>query len=271
MPTPSFDAAKQGVSAPGLPTSDNVILEHRTKLSLDMSSTLNWTVGYGPFRGLRLEPETWWIRASFGAMMLGLYEREILDCLTALPRSYTCFVDIGAANGYYVVGAVRSGLFRESHAFETDSRRHTSITANARLNGVADQVALYGQADAALLSALFAHRADHVAVLVDIEGHEFTLLSNQFFGIFRTSVLIVELHDFLFENGSERLQRLRAIAERTHRIESITTGARDLSGFSELTKWSDTDRWLLCSEGRSQLMTWWVLHPLSVAGAATTL
>ena len=36
----------------------------------------------------------------------------------------------------------------------------------------------------------------------------------------------------------------------------------DLSEFEELKEWSDTDRWLVCSEGRPKLMTWWRLDPL---------
>ena len=32
-------------------------------------------------------------------------------------------------------------------------------------------------------------------------------------------------------------------------------GNRDLSIFPELKGWNDLDRWILCSEGRPQLMT----------------
>jgi len=40
-------------------------------------------------------------------------------------------------------------------------------------------------------------------------------------------------------------------------------GSRDLSTYPELQQWNDLDRWLICSEGRAQLMSWVRFDPLA--------
>ena len=59
-----------------------------------------------------------------------------------------------------------------------------------------------------------------------------------------------------------REHRLRADSDDTHTITALVTGARDLSQFRELRMMSDTDRWLLCSEGRPRLMSWLRFDPI---------
>ena len=65
------------------------------------------------------------------------------------------------------------------------------------------------------------------------------------------------LHD-----GEEALAQLRERLSQHFSLEVVQTAARDLSIYPELQLLSDTERWLLCSEGRGQLMQWWVLSPL---------
>ena len=54
----------------------------------------------------------------------------------------------------------------------------------------------------------------------------------------------------------------RLLARLESRLGLLTTGARDLSVFPELRRMRDTDRWLIVSEGRGQLMTWLKLGPV---------
>ena len=75
------------------------------------------------------------------------------------------------------------------------------------------------------------------------------------------SVLIVEMHHEFLANGEEVLDTFRRRAENWFDIEVLETGSRDLSHIPEIRSWSDNDRWLICSEGRPLLPTWWVLRP----------
>ena len=45
------------------------------------------------------------------------------------------------------------------------------------------------------------------------------------------------------------------------KISTLATTSRDLSKFSELFDYEDSDRWLIASEGRPKLMTWLRLDP----------
>src|ERR1700722_7380135 len=79
------------------------------------------TVMAGPFAGMG------YIESSVGSAhipkLLGIYEGEIAPCIEQICRSRPeLVVDLGAAEGYYAVGAARSFLARES---SLSSRRNS--------------------------------------------------------------------------------------------------------------------------------------------------
>ena len=94
-------------------------------------------------------------------------------------------------------------------------------------------------------------------ILVDIEGAEFSLFDRELFSALRSSIIIIELHD----DSEDKLALLKNSAAEFFNICEMTTTARDMSKFDELRKLSDTDRWLLCSEGRPARMVWFRLDP----------
>ena len=47
----------------------------------------NATVGYGPFKGLKFADQYWWGTTDRASMILGLYEREVLDALIEVSAS----------------------------------------------------------------------------------------------------------------------------------------------------------------------------------------
>ena len=69
------------------------------------------------------------------------------------------------------------------------------------------------------------------------------------------------MHDWFYEDGVKKLQKLKNDSSLTHVITELKMGARDLSIFPELKKLHDNDRWIICSEGRKQLMTWLRFDP----------
>jgi hypothetical protein len=97
-------------------------------------------------------------------------------------------------------------------------------------------------------------------LLCDIEGGEFNLFTRSVFEAFRGSILLIEIHHW-HEGGEAGLVRLKEDASEHFHVTALKTGSRDLSGFPELQILSDTDRWLICSEGRGQLMTFLRLDP----------
>ena len=94
-----------------------------------------------------------------------------------------------------------------------------------------------------------------------LKGGEFDLFDKKLFGVFKDSIIFIELHDWFFKDGESKLEKITDDANQYFDITELTTASRDLSRFIELRQFSDTDRWLICSEGRAVLMTWYRLDP----------
>jgi hypothetical protein len=97
---------------------------------------------------------------------------------------------------------------------------------------------------------------------MDIEGGEFDIFSQrEDFEKLKYSTLIIESHALHFDDGDEKQEKLINLAKEFFDVTELKTGIRDFSNFSDLKKYSDSDRWLMCSEGRGQLMSWFRLEP----------
>jgi precorrin-6B methylase 2 len=195
-------------------------------------------------------------------MLLGIYEQEVLDSLTRKPATYRVFIDVGAADGYYAIGVLVCGLFDRTYCFEASESGRQIIKENAAQAGVANRLIVNSDAQHDFLDQIPSNELANAVILMDIEGGEFDLLTDENLDRLRRSILIVELHEWRLKDGSHKLQRLLDACETTHSVSRMTTTSRDLSIFPELREMSDTDRWLVCSEGREQLMTWLRLDPL---------
>jgi predicted O-methyltransferase YrrM len=224
------------------------------------------TVAYGLFKGMKLSPDSWWGKSDRGSMLFGLYEEEVLQSLVSKPEGYRTFIDIGAADGYYAVGALLSKQFDEVICFEVSDEGRRVIRQNAERNGVGDNIIVFGEATRDGIAKLPRPKLDNALILVDIEGAEFELFDRDLFKLLKQSILIVEIHDFAVADGARALSAMKAAASEFFDITEFKTSARDLSKFPELHELSDMDRWLLCSESRPCLMTWLRFDPKGMVG-----
>jgi hypothetical protein len=241
------------------------IQARRLHLSRQLDKALGSTVKYGPFKGLSLSGLSWWGSTDRAGMLLGIYEQEILSTLESIPPQYRkSFIDLGAADGYYAIGVLINNLFETSYCFEISEKGQQTIEANAALNGVERRVHVFGIAEWDFYSKVPDSALSNSVLLVDIEGAEFGVLSAETFKRFSNSIIIIELHDHFFPDGQRRLAKLRGAIGDAFHIEELTTTKRDLSVFPELREYSDTDRWLICSEGRRALPHWYVLRPAHI-------
>ena len=218
------------------------------------------TIAHGPFRGLKLVEDAHWGSADLGGMILGLYEQEILNDLSRLGRKPRCFIDLGAADGYYGLGVLHGELFEKSYCFEITEKGREVIARNAALNGLQDRVTILGEATPDFHSQIAPEDLDDALLLVDIEGAEFDIVTAATFQAFAKSTVIIEIHEW-YPDIQDRLSRLLQQASATHTARRFSTGARDLSVFPELKVINDNERWLLCSEGRPYLMSWYRFDP----------
>ena len=234
----------------------------RLELSKYFSDKFDLEIKYGPLAGYKIPNSSSWGQSDRAAMIFGLYEQEVLESLAQASKHHSVFIDVGAADGYYGVGVVASGMFKQSYCYEISPDGQKVVRASSKENGVDEKVFVHGEAPKTFYKDFSDSQRDDSVILIDIEGGEFDLLDADTFNAFHRSVMFIELHDFFYEDGDDKLARLRKAASRTHRITSITMGSRDLSVFPELATLHDNDRWIICSEGRDRLMTWWRLDPI---------
>lgn len=220
------------------------------------------TIAYGPFKGLKFVDDSHWGQADKGSMILGLYKQEMLNELIAIPAKYDVFIDLGAADGYYGVGVLVNQLFKKSYCYEITEHGRAVIEKNATINGLLDKVVIRGEATKNIAHEIPHDELRRSVLFVDIEGAEFDLFDADVFSCFKKSIIFVELHNWVFEDGDAKLHKFIENSNKTHAHKILKMGSRDLSSYPELQKWNDLDRWLLCSEGRAQLMSWIRFDPV---------
>lgn len=216
------------------------------------------TVQAGPFAGLTFpedvvgHPER---SDSLAAKLIGCYEREIHPAIErALADGPSTFVNIGSGDGYYPVGVALLLPDVPVQAYEIDVPRQETARELARLNGVADRVAINGECDTTTLANL----PERAFLLVDCEGCEATLLDVEQSPPLASATLIVELHDFITPQSSLRVVDGFAA---THVVERIATESRHVDDFEGLDFLGWKQREIAVCEFRFRPMEWAVLTP----------
>lgn len=246
-----------------LPNKQKVINKHRSDIASLLYKKLNGVVKYGPFSGLKLYHDTWWGNTDQSGMLLGFYEKEILESIISVPSTHKTFIDLGAADGYYGVGVLVNNLFDTSYCFEISGIGQKAIRDNAVLNNVSSRVNVFGIANNDFYEKIADKGVDisKCVLLCDIEGGEFELFNKKVLSALRGAIIFIEIHALFFEDGDLKYEKLKDDAELFYKITELTTGPRDPSVFPELEALSDNDRWLMCSEGRGKPGVWLRLDP----------
>ena len=237
----------------------------RLMLGRLLYTRLRGTVSYGPLKGFRLNEEQVWGKGDLGPKLLGLYEQEVLEKISSHQKKWDCVINLGAGDGYYGVGLVKSGLAARSICFEQKSEGQAAIKHAAENNGVAERITILGRAESDFLNSPQLQGIDFskTLIIVDIEGGEFSLLADNLLNRLKDAELIIELHGrFVSKEPSFEANFVQRLAK-FFRCDVFSMGQRDLSRITELAALGDSDRWLLCSEGRPFLMRWVYCHPIS--------
>lgn len=236
----------------------------RVFLARSLFDLCSGIVRYGPLKGYVLDRDTMWGQGDLAAKLLGSYEQEVMQALVQKRPHYSTLVNLGAADGCYGVGTVKAGIFERSICYEASEKGRAKIASTATANGISQDVVVRGAANAGFPGELAALGVDlkHCAVLCDVEGAEFDILAPSSIEQLQHSFLVIELHDFMIENGEAKKQNLIDTLSKYFAVSTLTTQSRDLSSFPELDRFSDNDRWLMCSEGRPRRMSWLQCVPL---------
>lgn len=176
----------------------------------------------GPFKGMKYSNTS--VGSTILPKIIGSYEDELHPILEKLKNEeYDLFLDVGAAEGYYVVGIKKYLLqsVKKVIAFEEKSKGRNLIAKLCKLNGV-DNVKIEGYCDTKSLSS--ALQNGKCFILMDIEGGEHELLDPEKID-FSNSDILVEMH---LLNGVDFEVDMREKFINTHTIIVIEQGEKTL-------------------------------------------
>ncbi len=237
------------------------IRERQERISLELFDILNGVVKYGPFTGLHLDRETWWGKLDLGSQCLGLYEKEILNLIEATEAGqYRTFIDIGAADGYYAIGMLVSGKVGRTICFEQTEKGRSVIAENWKKNRSVGELTILGEANASSFATLNPADLENALVLVDIEGFEFELLTDEVLSLLKSSTVVIEIHHWM-DNFLDKYTTFLRHADRYFDVEVIERVERETSNLPELRDFTDDNRLLLTSERRPGVMRFLKLTP----------
>ena len=235
------------------------VKEYRKKIAKQLFIEANGVVKRGLFEGMHLGKEIHWGKADVASKIFGFYESEIVELIK--DKHYESLVNLGAADGYYPIGMLMQKMIRHAYCFEENPLGAKYINANAKLNRLDVSISIYGRADSQfykqLPEGIFGRNN---LVLCDIEGGEFDLFTDEVIGAFSQSSFIIEIHDFKFDDGKKRRQKL-IDAFKNFDIEMVKSKPKQWSDIDQITELGDNDRALVCSEGRRVLGEWLVAIP----------
>jgi predicted O-methyltransferase YrrM len=172
----------------------SLVEPHLTQTVFTTSKVLN-----GPFKGMTFPYRDW-------PKLLGSYEDELHEVIELIcDRGYEQIVDVGAAEGYYVVGFALRNPAAKIIAYEMDTERHASCQENATINGVQGRIELKGRCDVGDLAAL--DFSKKTLIFSDCEGFERYLLDPERVRGLKQADLLVETHDVLVAGVSETIRK----------------------------------------------------------------
>lgn len=218
-------------------------------------------VAYGLFKGMKLSANSSWDPFSKINQILGTYEEHVLqEILSFKERRINCFIDIGAADGYFAVGMAYSQTFDNIHAFEISCLGRETILDVARQNKCERLITVNGEANYSKIRELILQQKKAV-LLIDIEGAEYNFLNLEMLDLLKSCFVICELHPWLTEKGYELQNKLLETASETFDVSVISREIYRPNDYKELDDFTDEERLIIVGEGRHKNMQWLVLKP----------
>jgi len=237
------------------------VLQRRIRVANVVFQQFNGTIKYGPFKGQKLIDNPWWGTSDKASMILGVYEKEVLDFLTSdLFKNKKSFIDVGAADGYYAIGLIKNNYFDHCYCFEMSQEGQNIIKRSADENNLSDRVSIYGTATSEFYKEIPKDNFDDSVILIDIEGAEFEILESKCLSAISNATVIIEIHNWI-EDFEIKYFKLLVDASKYFSVSFLSPAIKNMNDFDELNHLSDDNRYLICSEGRPNAMRFMVLTP----------
>jgi len=182
-------------------------------------------VASGPFKGTRC----FFTETGDGivAKLAGTYERELHPIFSQLIADQPeCVVNVGAAEGFYAAAFARLLPDADIYAYESRAEWRGRIKRLLAVNHVAGRCLIRGACDESNLKQLLDVLVERrLFLLMDIEGGEYSVLSDGVLPFLRNAEVVVELHD---QRSTAPGDALIKAFRRTHEVDVlVATGLRE--------------------------------------------
>jgi hypothetical protein len=230
-------------------------------LSLKVAEKLDFQVVYGPFKGMKLNPKSYWTRHIIANVALGSYETDVQLELQHLKTEFNrnIFIDIGGADGLYAIGVLVNNMFNKTVVFEIEEYGRKAIKNNAIYNQVEDRVIILEEANKKMLKKTITEYPDSI-ILMDIESMEFQLLDIEMINLIKNVPIIIEIHCFS-ESDKIKYQELKANLNVLFDLKVINNTKKELDSHKHIFHLTDLQKALILTERRDISAEWLVCRP----------
>lgn len=204
---------------------DRAVLSHHGKAFLKQYPQI---VQAGPFSGME------YVSAAVGSYhlykLIGSYEAVLHPGIDALrSEEFDTVVDIGSAEGYYLIGFGRMFPRATLIGFEPDPEGQVLTKSLYAKNALTNTLQIFGAATAQNVAQYI---TDNTLLVCDCEGAEIDILDpHSSPQLLKVQCAIIELHDFIRPGTKETL--IARFSE-THHIESISFRVPDKDAYPYL-------------------------------------
>jgi lipopolysaccharide biosynthesis glycosyltransferase len=221
----------------------------------------NYVVNSGPFIGLQ-----YFQLYSFGSSILpkivGIYERELHPIiLETFKNNYTRIINIGCAEGYYLIGYARKFPTVEIVGIDSDNLALDFCKKMLELNGIQNKIQLFNKIDHDFFENPEFLNSKSL-IICDCEGYERNLFSIYNAPYLINTDILIELYDFVNDAISEQVFNFFHIFHKSHEITFINSES-DIQRIQEFTvrfpQLSYSQLQKIISEKRPNLTQWfWI-------------
>ena len=112
-------------------------------LSYEHARKHNFVVQYGIFKNLKMNDKVSWGKGDIGSKIYGIYENKIQQKLKDISKPI--LIDIGAADGFFAIGCLKSKICEFCYAFEETKKSRENLHLTAKINNVKNKLSIMGE------------------------------------------------------------------------------------------------------------------------------
>lgn len=203
----------------------------------------------GPFKGMKYIPQS--NGSALIPKLIGTYEQELHGIIEEVSRrKYHTLLDVGCAEGYYLVGLILRLPNLHAYGFDLNTQALKNCEHLAKINEVARRITLYEYCTTDILDSM---SRPGTLIICDCEGAELELLDPKTVPNLKNADILVELHERIVPGVTETIHRRFSA---THQIRMIKDQRRNPNDCKTISTLSKREQYFALDEFRGGKVEW---------------